>query len=151
MKLTVILLCFVLLATVPINTGMSLPDNGPCTPKEGPGICADNGVLTWYDASLAKTPFSAMIGQQGPPGPQGPAGPAGATGPTGPMGPQGIQGATGPQGAQGIQGPPGPGIAVGSILKGIIKCPIGVGTIGLGFTSPKDTTQACTFIVTGIQ
>lgn len=104
-----------------------------------------------------------MIGQQGPPGPPGTAANiAVGTTSTGTPGTNATVTNSGtasaaifnftiPAGAQGIPGPPGTGLAIGSVLKGIITCPIGVGTIGQGFTSPKDTTQACTFTVTGIQ
>ena len=71
MKYILVLLCVAFISAVPINSGITLQDNGPCTPTTGPGICSDNGTLTWYDSSLNKTPFSVMVGPQGPQGPAG--------------------------------------------------------------------------------
>jgi hypothetical protein len=83
-------LAVILMATVPQNRGQAFPDNGPCTPSVGPGICSDNGVMTWYDAALNKTTFSAS-----------------GAGPIGPPGPKGDPGVQGVPGVQGIQGQPG--------------------------------------------
>lgn len=144
------------LASVPVNTGQTFPNNGPCTPivGAGPGICNDDGTFTWYDSAGNKNAFST--GTQGPPGPQGPAGPIGAngamgpSGPSGPTGPQGPTGATGPTGPIGPTGPQGPpGVIKGSVMQVTIVCPKGNGTISSGFTTP--ISGNCTITVNGIQ
>lgn len=75
-------------AQTPINGGMALGANGPCTPMKGsPGICSHQTgantapILYWFDADANLFPFGE--GQVGPAGPQGPIGPAGPTGPQG--------------------------------------------------------------------
>jgi hypothetical protein len=128
---------------VPINSGIVLADNGPCTPLIGTsGICNDQqdnspGALIWYDATGKKFRFD-LVQQPGPPGPMGPQGPEGIPGPQGPGGAQGPQG---PQGAQGPIGPPG--VIVGTKLKGILVCDSGLGN--------ANHTATCTFTITAIQ
>lgn len=76
-------------ATVAVNAGIGLPDNGPCTPKLGQvGFCNDSGIPTVYDDSgdMYHLPV---------PGPQGNPGSNGTNGLPGIQGIQGIQGVPG--------------------------------------------------------
>ena len=123
----------VLLASSPVNNGLSFPDNGPCSAPGMPAVCNDSGDLGWYNDSGVLTHFKDMIGQPGPQGPQGPQGlqgPQGNPGPTGPTGPQGLQG---PQGVPGT-----PGVIVGNTITfgpGSIYCePTSKGNVQKGFT-----------------
>lgn len=141
-----ILAIFLFAGAAPTNGGFGWPDNGPCTPPGGtPGICNDQqtsgpGTLVWFDANGNKTPFSAMVGQQGPPGPQGLPGVNGTAGAAGPQGLQGIQG------VQGVQGPPG--VIVGSKLTVNVICPKGSGGVG----NPNGwSANGCTLTVTAVQ
>ena len=124
-------------AAVPVNNGFAFGDNGPCTPAPGQaGICTDNGVLSWYDASGKVTPFASSQGPKGDPGPKGDKGDPG----------QSIQG---PKGDKGDQGDPGvidgQTLTLGSVSASFPKG--GKGNIQAGYSDANGTISG---VVTGI-
>lgn len=129
-------------ASVAVNSGTFWPLNGPCVPNlTAPGICNDEGILTWFDTNGKKTAFSAAAGAKGDPGTAATiAAGTVTTGAPAAVKNSGTQNAAvfdftipaGAQGIQGIQGPPG--VVVGTVLTGTFSC-----------------TNTCTFTVTGIK
>lgn len=111
--------CLAWLGANALNSGIGLPDNGPCAPFPGEaGVCSDSGIPSVYDAQgvIYHLPVAGPPGPQGTPGAQGPAGAPGANGQAGAQGPPGPQGAPGPAGPQGA-----PGVVIGQTITGSIS------------------------------
>jgi len=117
------------------GTVVSLGNIGACVPPVGEtGICNDNGVLSWYDASGKVTPFAASQGPKGDPGPKGDKGDPGQSGPKGDKGDQGDPGVI-----------DGQTLTLGSVSASFPKG--GKGNIQAGYSDANGTISG---VVTGI-
>lgn len=138
------LACFALgaiAAQFPINGGVGLPDNGPCTPKTGEvGFCNDSGIPTVYDdfGNLYHLPVPGQAAtiQIGSVVAGSPANVVNVGSPNAAM-----LNFTLPPGPQG-----NPGVIVGNTVSGTLICDADKGqTIASGYTTP------CSFKISAIQ